>query len=90
MGTIIKPSPIHGLGVFAAKDFRDGDFILILFGCNLKVTDEGAKINHRDDGNTSLVRDRINGDLRLYASRYIPRGEEVTLNYATCPYTKSL
>ena len=61
-GVIVKPSPIHGVGVFAARDFRAGEVIFDTSELRL-VTDEdplreGEEERHCDwlaDGRQSLL-----------------------------------
>ena len=53
----IRPSPIHGNGVFSKQRFKKGDFINTHFEPKLKITEFGAHLNHCPDANGHSVQD---------------------------------
>jgi SET domain-containing protein len=79
MSVIIKPSRIHGVGVFTVRSFAPNDFIFTAIDENKKITDLGSKINHSWQPNTHLL--FVNNEWNIYASGMIEPGEELTANY---------
>jgi len=77
----IRPSPIHGNGVFAQQDFKKGDFINTHFEPGEKITDFGANLNHcsTPSARSHKLKD---GSYKTYAEKNIKNGDEVTLDYA--------
>jgi len=74
----LKPSSIHGLGLFATKDFEAGDTVCPgrLDG---KRTPGGRFINHSLNGN---IRPELVGDnIFAVASRKITAGDELLVDY---------
>ena len=90
--TYVKPSPIHGLGLFAAEFIPEGTVIGKLEGHmteedgpyvlwiederGLHVTNDLRYINHADDANAVYY-----DDLTVGALRDIQPDEEITHNY---------
>lgn len=75
----LKPSPIHGLGIYALESFNKGAHIgpARIDG---KRTPLGRYVNHSSNPNAQMtVLD--NGDVAVVASRPIYKGEEVTTDY---------
>lgn len=82
--TEVRPSPIHGKGLFARSVFFAGEWIV---PCRLgpSITHLGMASNHASPGNAVLVR-FPGGDLWLRAARVIEIGEEVTHDYTVCQF----
>ena len=76
----VKPSKIHGNGLFATKDFKVGELIC-LGRINGKRTPAGRYMNHSTNANA--VFDKVNDDLNVVALRDIYVGEEILVNYRT-------
>ncbi len=76
----IRPSPIHGSGVFANQDFNKGDFINTHFEPGEKITDFGANLNHCSNCNARSDKSE-DGSYKTYAEKNIKKGDEVTLDY---------
>jgi N12 class adenine-specific DNA methylase len=76
------PSKIAGKGMFASSGVTAGREVapaMILEPDGIKRTPAGRYVNHADDANTSLV---VQGNqAMLVAKRFIPAGEELTVNY---------
>jgi hypothetical protein len=76
----VKPSKIHGNGLFATKDFKAGE--LVCPGrINGKRTPAGRYMNHSTNANA--VFDKVNADLNVVALRDIYVGEELLVDYRT-------
>jgi len=78
---VIRPSPIHGNGVFAKQDFKKGEFINTHFEPGEKITDFGAHLNHCSDP-TARSDKQDDGSYKTYAEKDIKKDDEVTLDYA--------
>jgi SET domain-containing protein len=78
----LRTSDIHGLGIFAKKDFKKDT---ILFPARLERfrTDCGRWINHDPNPNCEFVKDN-NEDLWVKTLVDIPKHTEFTLNYRQC------
>lgn len=76
---VVEPSPIHGFGVFAAKQIRKGAPIApaLLVGCK---TTFGRYVNHSGTPNAVLVVVDAN-NVTLAATETIEEGTEITVNY---------
>ena len=76
----VKSSKIHGVGVFAKKDFNKGD---VLFGAvqlnPMKTTSLGSKVNHSEDNNIRLKKSKDSWD--AVATKNILNGDEIVSNY---------
>ncbi|WP_456378853.1 SET domain-containing protein [Thiolapillus sp.] len=91
----VKPSGIHGLGVFARKDFDEGDYIGTYWGTQAKETTPYTLHVQNEDGTLFLIEgrnllryinhaDRPNArfdGIHLYARQSIGAGEEITFDY---------
>ena len=91
----LRPSPIHGLGVFAQKDIAAGDVIAWYFG--RRVDRDGMYVVRQADVSGGAQRYELTGKLmylnhscapnsrfkgfELVATRSILRGHEVTISY---------
>jgi hypothetical protein len=75
----IKPSEIHGVGMFATKDFLDGEYIGPA-RINGMRTPAGAYSNHSSKPNSKFVMKR-NGDVEVFATSVIRKGEEILSDY---------
>ncbi len=76
----IRPSPIHGNGVFATQDFNKGDFINTHFGPGEKITDFGANLNHCSTPTAHSDKQK-DGSYKTYAEKDIKKDDEITLDY---------
>ena len=91
-GLLIDQSPIHGLGLYANKDFIKHDVIWneILRGKNPNPQQEGPLrwTNHSDRPNSALIINS-NGllDVSLIALDDIIKGDEITYNYNVFGHT---
>lgn len=72
-------SSIQGLGVFATRDFSEGE-VVAPARVEGKRTPAGRYTNHAKAPNGAMVL-RENGDIDLTATQPISAGEEVTVNY---------
>ncbi len=100
---IIVKDAKHGLGIFADRDFRKGEYILSIVG---KVIDHqtehsyqidwdkhldseapGRCFNHSCDPNAGIKTNKITGFPDIYAFRDIKSGEEIRIDYAMSEYT---
>ena len=75
----IKPSVIHGLGMFTTIDTLSGEFIAPA-RINDKKLPAGRYINHSPAPNCEFKRSD-NGDLHAHSLRVLEKGEELTINY---------
>jgi SET domain-containing protein len=74
----LKPSSIHGLGLFATKDFKIGE-IVCPGRIDGKRTPGGRFINHAQNNN---VQPKLVGDnIFAIASRKINAGDELLVDY---------
>lgn len=74
----VKPSKIHGNGLFATKDFKAGE--LICPGrINGKRTLAGRYTNHSTNAN--VVPEKVGDDINAVALRDIYKGEELLVDY---------
>jgi len=88
-GVEIKESPIDGKGLFATRDYREGEVILPRMMTKMdgefsltryEQSEESRFTNHADEANAEVVREE--GDaVNLVAARDITKGEEITGNY---------
>ena len=79
-GVILKPSPIHGTGVFAAQRFLAGDVIGMARIDGLR-TQLGRYTNHCQIPNAQMVAKM--GSIILKAITHISVDDEITTNYRT-------
>lgn len=90
--TAVRESAIHGRGLFAMRNFADGDTVVESFMTQCPNDKDGHPVfaqseqcrytNHADKPNAELVRD---GEyVKLVALRNITANEEVTADYRTC------
>ena len=89
--TAIRDSAIEGKGLFATRDFNDGDIIDARYMVRSTGSDgrdsweqsnSSRFTNHSSNPNCELLRD---GDtVKLVASRDVANGEELTGDYNTC------
>lgn len=77
---VIRPSPIHGNGIFANRDFKKGEFINTHFEPGEEITDFGAHLNHCSSPTARSYR-LDDGSYKTYAEKDIKKGDEVTLDY---------
>lgn len=74
-----RTSPIHGFGMFARRDFAEGELIAPA-RIGEKRTPAGRYLNHSGIPNCRFVA-LPNGDLMAHACLPIRRGDEVTVDY---------
>jgi SET domain len=76
----LRPSPIHGTGLFALRDFREGELI-----CPGRIdghrTAAGRFINHSPYPNATSV--KTGDDISAVALRSIRKDEEILISYRT-------
>lgn len=97
-----KKSPIHGNGIFALKDIKEGEIVCIIKGPNMFKINHNLKdvfsnpdwvgykvhnwvdpippykyLNHSCSPNTA-----IKGHKTIVSTRYIHKGEEITVDYS--------
>lgn len=86
----VRPSRIHGIGVFAERDYHKGEFvdIGITFIASImpSVTYFGSKINHSRRPNLVLEKSPDGSTWDLYATDYITAGTEFTVDYNNTPW----
>jgi SET domain-containing protein len=76
----VKPSKIHGNGLFATKDFKAGE--LVCPGrINGKRTPAGRYMNHSTNAN--VAPEKVGDDINAVALRDIYVGEELLVDYRT-------
>lgn len=75
----LAPSNIHGMGIFAARDVREGEW-LAPARLNWMRTPAGRYTNHAKHPNCVLV-PLPNGDIWLVAGSNVPSGGELTVSY---------
>ncbi len=81
----IEKSKIHGLGLFATSDIKEGLDLGLSHVLNDKYKDGlirtplGAFINHSSNPNSDLIENDDN--VRLITLRKIKKGEELTVDY---------
>lgn len=95
--SIKNEGAIDGIGVFADKFFKKGDFIGVAFEDEAKGlkfpqvdtrTPFGKSLNHQT--NCNAVNKSENNQLNIYATKDINEGEEITVNYKNTPaYVKN-
>ncbi len=76
----IRPSPIHGKGVFAQKPFRKGDFINTHFDKDDNITEFGSFLNHSSDPSARSTKQK-DKSYQTYAEKDVKEDDEVTVNY---------
>jgi SET domain-containing protein len=76
----IRPSPIHGNGVFARQAFKKGDFINTHFEPGEKITDFGKHLNHSSKPCARSTR-QDDDSYKTHAIKDIKKGDEITLDY---------
>jgi SET domain-containing protein len=77
---VVRPSPIHGNGVFANQDFKKGDFINTHFKAAYKITDFGKHVNHSSSPN-AISKRLSDNSFKTYALKNIAKNDEITLDY---------
>lgn len=80
--TEVRPSEIHGDGLFAAEYFLQGDWIVPI-RIDGTLTHLGAASNHAAPANAVLVR-FPSGNLFLQALQNIDPDEEIVHDYRLC------
>ncbi len=83
MNVYIDKSNIHGVGVFAAKNFDINEFIFTVIR-NHSITPIGRKINHSYKPNCVLIKHR--NDFHVYSNKKIDKYTELTVDYTFTPY----
>lgn len=85
----IGPSKIHGQGVLATRDLAPGSLIGVGIGFRLGfipiiTQDFGAWINHSYKPSACLM--FFNGNYWIVATRSIPKGDEISVDYNKTPW----
>jgi len=79
----INKSNIHGVGIFTKLNMIKNKKIYKAIEKNRNITYHGSKINHSNNPNTYL-KETKNG-WYIYASKYIKKFSELTLDYNKTP-----
>jgi len=74
----LRPSDIHGLGLFARNDIESGRVICVVRKNNMRSL-AGRYVNHAKNPNCEFIRNA--SDLYLKASYNINKDDEITINY---------
>ena len=74
----LKSSPIHGVGLFATKDFKTGE-VVCPGRLNGKRTPGGRFINHSQ--NSNIQPELVGNDIFAVAARKISAGDELLVDY---------
>jgi hypothetical protein len=77
-GVELKPSPIHGMGLFATKDFEVGE-VVCPGRLDGKRTPGGRFINHSQ--NSNIQPELVENDIFAVAARKISAGDELLVDY---------
>jgi|688.fasta_scaffold678836_2 SET domain-containing protein len=80
----VKQSNIHGVGLFAEKNFSIGEKVKIIFGEDASTkkylpTKCSFYVNHSNNKNCDIVLE--NKIIYMVANKNIQQGEELTSNY---------
>jgi len=76
----VRPSPIHGNGVFSQNRVKKGDFINTHMTPGTTITKFGKYLNHSDDPNAQSIKNS-DGSYMSHAQKDIKPGDEITLDY---------
>lgn len=82
---VIQPSPIHGFGLFAKRDFAPGEVVLYF------DNDANWFVNHSCQPSTILrevYQDNIRSDFLYATDKGIKTGEEITWDYKITRWKK--
>ena len=77
----IDNSDINGLGVFADRDFKEGESIGFSMLCGTYRTDLGRFVNHSEEGRNVYPVKTNQNDAAIIALRDIKKGEEILSDY---------
>lgn len=77
---LVKPSKIHGMGLFATRDFEAGD-VICPGRLNGHRTPAGRYTNHSADPNATSM--KWGDDIYAVAIRHVYAGEEILICYRT-------
>lgn len=80
----VKPSKIHGVGMYADKSYSFGEKLFICIDEYRKVTPLGKKVNHCGNKANTKVKEE-NGVWWLVADKNIKNGDELVANYYDTP-----
>jgi len=80
----VKPSKIHGHGMFSEMPINKGEHIATAATAGLR-TIAGRYVNHSSSPNAEMKRHE-SGDIDLYSTRSISAGEEITTDYEHTMY----
>jgi len=81
----IGQSHIHGVGIFANRDFPPNSFIDTAIDSNRTITPFGSKLNHSWTPTARLVYDHITRKYDIYTIKGISRNSEITADYTFTP-----
>ncbi len=81
---VIKDSSIHGVGLFAKKDFNKNDYLFKGIHPTKEITHYASLINHSYKPNSYLLENK-NGWF-VIALKHIKNGDEITADYRHTPY----
>jgi hypothetical protein len=80
----INDSSIHGVGLFAKKDFNKNDLLFKAIYPTKQISYHGSLINHSYNPNTYLFENK-NGWF-IIGLKNIKEGDEITVDYRDTPY----
>ena len=83
---VIKPSKIHGVGIFCNDFIPESSFLFyLILKPSCIITKLGSKINHSYfDNNTDIIEDSDGWFIR--STKNIPIGTEIVCNYDNTPF----
>jgi len=76
----VRPSPIHGHGIFSQTNIPKGDFINTHMNPGNDITKFGRYLNHSKVPNAKSIRND-NDSYFTHAEKDIKPGDEITLDY---------
>ena len=76
----VRPSPIHGHGIFSQTNIKKGDFINTHMNPGTNITQFGKYLNHSKEPNAQSIKNK-DGSYFSHAQKDIKAGDEITLDY---------
>lgn len=82
---VIKPSPIHGRGVFTFTSIPKHTLLGVVVNSDREITSIGSMINHSSTPSTRMIYDYTTRCYWLISNRDIEKDEELTADYRYTP-----